>query len=566
MSDLVGRLIGGKYRVVQRLGGGAVADVYEAVHEGIGQHFALKVLKHELAAHPEVSERFLTEARAASAVRHPGVVQIFDHGKLEEGEPYLVMELLIGETLCDLVQRQKKLPQERAVGLLIQVLDALEAAHRAGVVHRDLKPENVVLVRGPDGEPWAKLIDFGIARLAREGAAMLRRTMQGTVMGTPYYMSPEQALGTPIIDGRTDVYAAGVVLFEILTGALPFQGSSPMEILDKVVSEPFPSLRTFEPTLPAALDEAILKATARPLDLRFQSAREFAQALSPLRSELVAVRFLSAKEERELEPSGGPVTTRSRLPRRSSPPPPPSPPHGTSSRSSTPPPIPGPELAIEAVRSTIAVPRRAVFLGAALVALAAVAGLLGLFSDGTSSSSAAALDGADHAVTASGRSSEHPKTGTSTRGSAPLPVAGVSLAALPAAVRAAPVATPAEQASAAPPPATLPVPVQAIVRLVGIPDGTEATLDGNPVGREFPLVASRATHTLRAVARGRKPFVHEFQVDGDLEIRVSLERERAGVVRRPERPAEPSNVPPDPPADEPAAIRGRRLANPFGGS
>jgi serine/threonine protein kinase len=185
MSDLAGSLVGGKYRVVQRLGTGGLAEVYEAVHEEIGQRFALKVLKREFGAYPEAADRFLTEARAASAVRHPGVVQVFDYGKLESGEPYLIMELMEGETLSDLLQRRRKLPQEQAVGLMIQMLDALEAAHRAGVVHRDLKPENVVLVHGSDGEPWAKLIDFGIARLAQEGAAAMRHTMQGAVLGTP---------------------------------------------------------------------------------------------------------------------------------------------------------------------------------------------------------------------------------------------------------------------------------------------------------------------------------------------------------------------------------------------
>ncbi|MBN1772914.1 MAG: serine/threonine protein kinase, partial [Deltaproteobacteria bacterium] len=163
MADLVGQLVGGKYRVAGRIGGGGVSEVYEAVHEEIGQHFALKVLKREYANFPDIVKRFFLEARAASAAGHPGIVQVFDIGRLDDGTPYLMMELLQGESLSDVLIARKKLPQDQAVGVCMHILDALAAAHRAGVIHRDLKPENVVLVRGPGGEPWAKLIDFGIA-------------------------------------------------------------------------------------------------------------------------------------------------------------------------------------------------------------------------------------------------------------------------------------------------------------------------------------------------------------------------------------------------------------------
>jgi serine/threonine protein kinase len=566
MSDLVGRLIGGKYRVVQRLGSGGVAEVYEAVHAEIGQRFALKVLKREFAAYPEVAERFLVEARAASAVRHPGVVQIFDYGKLEDGEPYLMMELLEGESLADLMQRRKKLPHDQAVGLMVHVLDALDAAHRAGVIHRDLKPENVVLVRGPGGEPWAKLIDFGIARLAHEGAVALRRTAQGTVMGTPYYMSPEQARGASSIDGRADVYAAGVMLYEMLTGQLPYQGESASAILAKALSEPFPSARSLEPALPAALDELILKATARRRELRFHSAQEFAQALRPLKPELVAVQFLSPEEEADLETTGirRLQELSARLPElHSRSLTPPSPPRGTVRRSLTPPPIRRSQPPVETARNTIVISRWTVFLGATLgvaAVAAAVGTLLVVLSDRTPGPSDAALGGADYAVAVPGRPLAVPNLGMiADRASRPAAAAALVAPVPP------PVAAPAPAIVAPPPvaptPAAAPAPATATVRLVGLPAGAQVTLDGLPVGPEFPLEVSDAPHTLRVVARGRKPFVHEFRVAGDLEVRVVLER--AGGSTR--AVARPTVTPPAAPVAEPGAANPRPLANPFGG-
>jgi serine/threonine-protein kinase len=299
-SDPVGRMVGEKYRIVGRIGGGGVADVFEAVHVEIGQRVAIKVLKREYARLDEVSGRFLTEARAAGTIGHPGIVRIHDIGSFESGRPYLVMERLVGPTLADVLDERGRLPREEAVGICVQLLDALEAAHRAGVIHRDLKPENVVLVEGPGGDRWAKIIDFGIARLTREGAAAKRLTMQGSVVGTPYYLSPEQARGSPNLDGRVDVYAAGVMLHEMLTGTLPFEGASVEEILTRVLSAPFPDPRALLPDLPEGLEAAIRRATARRRDDRFASARAFAEALRPFRAETVSVRILAPEEEAEL--------------------------------------------------------------------------------------------------------------------------------------------------------------------------------------------------------------------------------------------------------------------------
>ena len=285
MRNLVGQVIDGKYRVMRHVGVGGIAEVYEAAHEQIGQRFALKVLRREFAEMTDVAERMMTEARAASAVGHPGIVQVFDIGKLESGEPYIVMELLQGDDLMDILRRRKRLSLDQAVGICLHLLDALGAAHRAGVLHRDLKPENVVLVRGPGGEPWAKIIDFGIARMDSPGEGATRHTAQGTMVGTPYYVSPEQARCVANIDGRSDLYAVGVMLFEMVTGKLPFEGTTAVEIVTKVLSERFPKPRSILPDLPRSIEDIILRATLRDRDARYQTADEFSKALRELRRE-----------------------------------------------------------------------------------------------------------------------------------------------------------------------------------------------------------------------------------------------------------------------------------------
>jgi serine/threonine-protein kinase len=280
------QVVGGKYRITKRLGGGAFADVYEAVHGQIGQRFAIKIMRRDYSVIPELVQRFITEARAASAAGHPGIVQIFDIGELETGEPYLVMEFLHGEDLAEILKRQRRLRPVHAIGLCMHLLDALEAAHAAGVIHRDLKPENVMLVRGPGGEPWAKLVDFGIARMLQEGPNAARLTAQGTLLGTPYYVAPEQARGSDTVDARADVYATGAMLYEMVTGKVPYPGTSVADILCKVLSEPFPSARAVNPELPVSLEAVINRACARDRDQRYGSAAEFAAALRVVLEEL----------------------------------------------------------------------------------------------------------------------------------------------------------------------------------------------------------------------------------------------------------------------------------------
>lgn len=583
MFDPVGRLLAAKYRITQRLGGGGVADVYEAVHEEIGQRFAIKILKPEFAAFPEVAERFLVEARAAAAVRHPGVVKIFDFGRLDEGMPYLVMELLDGESLADLLERRRRLPQDQAIGLCLHVLDALEAAHRAGIVHRDLKPENVVLVRGPGGEPWAKLIDFGIALLGHTGPAAIRQTVQGTVMGTPYYMAPEQARGALDIDGRADLYALGVMLYEMLVGKLPFTGRTPAEVLTRALTEPFPSARAADPSIPEALDDVLRRATARRRDQRFASAAEFADALRRLRPEMVAVEFV-AEEEAVPDAEGTAIRRLAELARRpeswrapgmtppriSGPPPLPGRPGGTHTPRSTPPLQPRPSLTPLPIRPqktsvtppphAVVVSRWAVFLGATLGIVAVAAGAAALLVVLADRAQPGIIDGGVDVMMGTGGESTPgleqvaDRAAPDARGAprvVPVPVAA------PLAVPAPPAAEPAAATPAAASPEPAPGALRAVVRLQGLPPGARATLDGRPVAAEFALEPSETAHTLRVVLRGHRPFVHRFRATGDLVIPVRLQPTRNGAP--PDGDAETERPAVGDPGSSP-----RPLANPFG--
>ena len=227
----IGQIVG-SYRIVRMLGEGGMGAVFEAIHEQIGRHAAIKVLHPQYASDVQVAQRFLNEARAVNLVEHPGIVEIYDLGRLPDGTTYIVMELLRGESLSARLERRGgRMQLSEVIHLVRQIASALEAAHEAGIVHRDLKPDNVMVVRDPSqssGER-AKVLDFGIAKLG--GAVALtpeheparRLTQTGTVMGTAFYMAPEQCTGAGNVDDRADVYSLGVILFQLLAGRVPFQ-------------------------------------------------------------------------------------------------------------------------------------------------------------------------------------------------------------------------------------------------------------------------------------------------------------------------------------------------------
>lgn len=274
--DLTGTVLG-RYRLLRRLGAGGMGSVYLAQHELIDRQVALKVLHPSLAGKPESRKRFLREARAASKVKHPAVVEIYDvafHGE----HVFFVMELLPGRDLADRLAVEGRLPWSHAFPILLQVAEALAAAHAAGVVHRDVKPSNCFLVAAPDGTERVKVVDFGIAKLAAdEGTTTEHLTATGEVFGTLGYMAPEMAHGASD-DPRSDVYALGVMMFQLLTGRLPFVGSA-LAVISQHLTTPPPSPRRLDPSIPPEVEHVILRALEKHPDDRFPSMRHLAAAL-----------------------------------------------------------------------------------------------------------------------------------------------------------------------------------------------------------------------------------------------------------------------------------------------
>lgn len=266
-DSLVGASIG-QYRVTHEIGRGGMGVVYHAVHRDIGQRAAVKVLSARLAQDRAAMKRFLNEARAVSLVRHPGLVKIFDFGETAQGTPYILMELLDGESLFARLRRLHAkgvaIDRDDAVRITRQIASALIATHEQGIVHRDLKPDNVMLVpdeEAPSGER-VKLLDFGIARFIAEAEQATAQTSPGTVIGTAAYMSPEQCAGSDQIDGASDVYSLGVMLYELLGGRLPFRGDGASMMRQHLFQEP-PPLRELAPSSPVELWRLVHRMLAK---------------------------------------------------------------------------------------------------------------------------------------------------------------------------------------------------------------------------------------------------------------------------------------------------------------
>jgi serine/threonine-protein kinase len=284
----IGRLVGGRYRIVGALGRGGMGTVYRAVHTEMSREVAIKMLRPELCVAEEAVRRFEREAEAASKLDHVGCVRVFDFGRVTDvdGGLFLVMELLVGETLAQRLAGApgKRIAPRTAVHLSVQLCDALAHAHALGIVHRDLKPENVMLVSGDHGErDHVKVLDFGIARVrGGDGRAI---TESGTVFGTPAYLSPEQALGERA-DERADVYAIGVMTFEMLAGARPFTGESTSELLAAHLTKDPPRMRGVAPEagISEELETIVARALAKRRDDRWQRASDLGAALTGARA------------------------------------------------------------------------------------------------------------------------------------------------------------------------------------------------------------------------------------------------------------------------------------------
>ena len=282
-DPLVGRVLSERYKILRRVGEGGMGIVYEAMHVVIEKHVALKVLRDDFSSRPEVVERFRQEAKSASRIGHENIVDISDFGETPNGQSYFVMEMLDGEDLADILAREHTLAPKRAVKIIMQCCRALGAAHSKGIVHRDMKPENIFLVSREGVDDFVKIVDFGIAKMSdieTQGAPGRKLTKTGMIFGTPEYMSPEQAAGKPL-DHRVDVYALGVILYEMICGRVPFVGDTFMGVLTQHMFEQPPPLRSVNPSVrvPAELEEVIFHTLAKDPAQRYESTDELARAL-----------------------------------------------------------------------------------------------------------------------------------------------------------------------------------------------------------------------------------------------------------------------------------------------
>ncbi len=306
-DPIIGQTIG-NYLVTQKLGEGGMGAVYLAEHPHIGKKVALKVLHSEFASNPEVVSRFFHEAKAVNDIQHPNIVDIIDYGVLQHGNDrlvYFIMEYLAGTTLSHLIRAEAPLPPERAFAIGLQVADALAASHRCQIVHRDLKPDNIILGQRGRERDFVKLLDFGIAKLTGDQPGS-RRTRTGIVMGTPAYMSPEQCDGRGQVDHRTDIYALGIVLYEMLTGRVPFLGEGYGEILVQHLTQP-PTRPSQFRVLPPHVEAVVLKALEKRPELRYPTMEDMMRALADPVGYVEANGGLQGFSQQVLVPSNAPL-------------------------------------------------------------------------------------------------------------------------------------------------------------------------------------------------------------------------------------------------------------------
>jgi serine/threonine protein kinase len=314
-DPMIGQTIG-NYLVRQKLGEGGMGSVYLAEHPHIGKKVALKILHAEFASNQEVVTRFFNEAKAVNDIGHPNIVDIIDYGVLAghggDAMVYFIMEFLPGITLSQLVQREAPLPPERALGVALQVADALSASHKCNIVHRDLKPDNIILIQRGRERDFVKLLDFGIAKLTGDQPGS-RRTRTGIVMGTPAYMSPEQCEGRGNVDHRTDIYALGIVIYEMITGRVPFQGDGYGEILVQHLTQMPAAPSTIRGLIPPHVEAVVMKALCKRPDDRYPNMDELMKALADPVGYVEANGGIAGFQMARLVPTNAPVPPTSRL-------------------------------------------------------------------------------------------------------------------------------------------------------------------------------------------------------------------------------------------------------------
>ncbi len=307
LPDLTGTVVAGKYRVERLLGQGGMGSVWAGRHVTLGQLVAVKLVHPKLLDSVEARRRFDNEAKAAARIKSRHAVAVYDHGVSEEGQPYIVMEYLEGESLERAIRRRGKLPFSEVVQIVAQSARALSAAHQAHVVHRDLKPDNIFLAKDTEGSKLGysvKLVDFGIAKLVQDEAETgASATQAGMVLGTPHYMSPEALTASAPVSAASDIWSLGACAFSASCGRVPFEGEAIGDVVLKVCAAPLPVPSKLDPSLPRAFDAWFAKCCSRDVSSRFRSAAEAADALLRLEEWSRAERENVVYEFRPLQPS-----------------------------------------------------------------------------------------------------------------------------------------------------------------------------------------------------------------------------------------------------------------------
>ena len=308
-DPLIGRVLGGLYKVEERIGEGGMGAVYAARHVHLNKRFAIKVLSKKIAEHKQAVERLRQEAVAASSIDHDNIVSVVSFDTTDDGLVFIVMELLKGENLGDLIEKGR-IDLPTAVHISVQICRALDAAHQRGIVHRDLKPENVFVVTKGGGD-FVKVLDFGISKVKTAETEQVRMTKTGQLVGTPLYMSPEQAKGEQDVDRRTDVYALGVMMYEMLTGTPPFEGGNYFQLLWKHGNETPQPARGRNSDIPPALEAVVMRALEKDPDARFDTMAEMEAAIAQAVPDLVPPAHFGSMPSMPGSPRAGVAPKRS---------------------------------------------------------------------------------------------------------------------------------------------------------------------------------------------------------------------------------------------------------------